>query len=113
LSLPLFVLTLGFPEWVLGLFGPNFVGGATALRILALGQLINILAGPIGVVLLMTGNERQSLYVSVISLAMLAICCFTLIPAYGLNGAAMTTTLIIAARTLTSVAMVRRLFRTI
>ena len=113
LSLPLFVLTLGFPEWVLGLFGPNFVGGATALRILALGQLINILAGPIGVVLLMTGNERQSLYVSVISLAMLAVCCFTLIPAYGLNGAAMTTTLIIAARTLTSVAMVRRLFRTI
>jgi O-antigen/teichoic acid export membrane protein len=113
LSLPLFVLTLGFPEWVLGLFGPNFVGGATALRILALGQLINILAGPIGVVLLMTGNERQSLYVSVISLAMLAVCCFTLIPAYGLNGAAMTTTLIIAARTLTSVAMVRRLLRTI
>jgi O-antigen/teichoic acid export membrane protein len=113
LSLPLFVLSLGFPEWVLGLFGPNFVGGATALRILALGQLINILAGPIGVVLLMTGNERQSLYVSVISLAMLAVCCFTLIPAYGLNGAAMTTTLIIAARTLTSVAMVRRLLRTI
>jgi O-antigen/teichoic acid export membrane protein len=44
---------------------------------------------------------------------MLVVCCFTLIPAYGLNGAAMTTTLIIAARTLTSVAMVRRLLRTI
>lgn len=113
LSLPLFVLTLGFPEWVLGLFGSSFVGGATALRILALGQLVNILAGPIGVALLMTGNERQSLYVSVISLAILAVCCVTLIPAYGLNGAAMTTALIIAARTLTSVAMVRRLFRTI
>jgi O-antigen/teichoic acid export membrane protein len=113
LSLPLFVLCLGFPEWVLGLFGPNFVGGATALRILALGQFVNILAGPIGVVLLMTGNERQSLYASVISLAMLGVCCVTLIPAYGLNGAAITTALIIATRTLTSFAMVRRLLRTI
>jgi O-antigen/teichoic acid export membrane protein len=113
ISAPLFVVTLGFPEWVLGLFGPDFVGGATALRILSLGQLVNILAGPIGVVLLMTGNERQSLYVSVISLAMLALCCLTLIPRYGLIGAALTTALIIAMRTIISFVMVRRLLRII
>jgi O-antigen/teichoic acid export membrane protein len=113
ISLPLFVLTLGFPGWVLGLFGPDFVGGATALRILALGQLVNILAGPIGVVLLMTGNERQSLYVSMVSLVLLAVCCVTLIPMYGLNGAAMSTALIIATRTLLSLVMVRRVLRTI
>jgi O-antigen/teichoic acid export membrane protein len=113
ISLPLFVLTLGFPAWILGLFGPDFVGGANALRILALGQLVNILAGPIGVVLLMTGNERQSVYVSLVSLVMLAVCCATLIPAYGLTGAAMTTTLIVATRSLISFGMVRRLLRTI
>lgn len=111
ISAPLFAVTLGFPEWVLGLFGPDFVGGATALRILSLGQLVNILAGPVGVVLLMTGNERQSLYVSVISLAMLALCCVTLIPRYGLTGAALTTALIIAMRTIISFVMVRRLLR--
>ena len=72
---------------------------------------MNILAGPVGVVLMMTGNEGRSLYVSVISLAMMALCCVTLIPRYGLTGAALTTALIIAMRTIISFVMVRRLLR--
>lgn len=108
ISAPLFVLTLGFPAFVLGLFGPEFVAGATALRILALGQLVNVLSGPLGGVLLMTGQERWSARVSAASLVLLAILGVTLIPTYGLNGAALTTSLIILFRTGTSYILVRR-----
>jgi O-antigen/teichoic acid export membrane protein len=108
ISLPLFVFALGFPEWTLGLFGPEFVAGAPALRILALGQMVNVLSGPLGVVLLMTGNERSSLWISVFSLILLAVLSITFIPAYGLIGAALTTAIIIASRTILSFGMVRK-----
>lgn len=111
ISAPIFVLALGFPEWILGLFGPEFVPAATALRILALGQLVNILAGPAGTVLLMIGEERNSLIISVVALVALAILCATLIPAYGLVGAALTTSIIIMLRTLISWHLVRRSLR--
>ena len=108
ISLPLFVVILGFPCWVLGLFGPEFPVAATALRILALGQLINILTGPIGAVMIMTGQERWSLRLSAGSLAVLAGFGLTLIPAYGLIGAALTTSLTIACRNLAGYAILRK-----
>jgi O-antigen/teichoic acid export membrane protein len=110
ITAPLFILILGFPEWLLGLFGPEFTGAATALRILALGQLFNIVTGPVGAVLLMTGEERWSARISVASVALLAICCLTLIPAYGINGAALTTTLLILFRAGLQSLVVRRHF---
>ncbi|GGE03507.1 polysaccharide biosynthesis related protein [Polymorphobacter glacialis] len=108
LSLPLFVVMLGFPEWVLGLFGPEFVVGATALRILALGQLVNILAGPLGAVMVMTGEERWAARISVAALILLGVFCVTLIPAFGLVGAALTTSLTLVFRTVTQYVIVRR-----
>ncbi len=113
MSLPLFVVALGFPEWALGLFGPEFVAAAPALRILALGQLVNVLSGPLGTVLLMTGQERSSMLLSIGSLVVLLILSVTLIPAYGLIGAAMTTSLIIGSRTLVGYFLVRKTLRQI
>ena len=111
ISSPLFFVILVFPEWLLGLFGPQFVAGATTLRILALGQLVNIVSGPVGAVLLMTGEERWSARASVISLGLLAIACFTIIPAYGLVGAAATISLLILFRTGFQSVIVRRQLR--
>ena len=108
LSSPLFIVILLFPAWLLGLFGPEFVGGATALRILALGQLVNMVAGPVGVALLMTGEERWSARASVAAIGLLAIACVTIIPAYGLNGAAATTSLLILFRTGVQWVIIRR-----
>lgn len=109
---PLIIISLGWPEWLLGLFGPDFVAGATALRILALGQLVNILAGPVGTVMLMMGEERTSFIVSLVALVALGVLCVTLIPAYGLVGAALTTSLIIVLRTVVTWALVRRKLKT-
>jgi O-antigen/teichoic acid export membrane protein len=110
LSAPLFLAIFLFPEWLLGLFGPEFVAGASALRLLALGQLVNIVSGPLGSVLLMTGEERWSARISVASLPLLGILCVTIIPAWGLNGAAITTSLLILFRTGSQSIIVRRNF---
>lgn len=109
LSAPLFIVMFLFPEWLLGLFGPEFPAAAPALRILAVGQLINIVSGPLGLVMLMTGHERWTARVSVAALVVLGVLCVTVIPAYGLVGAAITTAGIILLRTGTLFVLVRRL----
>ncbi|BFT30745.1 hypothetical protein D210916BOD24_19210 [Alteromonas sp. D210916BOD_24] len=47
-----------WPEKILAIFGDNFVTGSNALRILILAQFVNVLTGPIGMVLLM-GNKAN------------------------------------------------------
>lgn len=46
------------PEFLLGLFGPEFVAGALALQLLAAGELVNVMAGPVGIALIMQNRER-------------------------------------------------------
>jgi len=79
-----------FPDVVLGIFGPGFVGpeGRLVLRILAIGQLCNVMCGPVGQILLMTGNARAHRSNLVMSLTWGMLMCLLLIPAYGAVGAA-------------------------
>ncbi len=100
LSLPLFVLTLAFPGLVMQLFGSEFAEGTTVLRILSVAQLINVLTGPIGSVLIMTGGERYSLGNSLLSLGVALLTALTLIPLYGLTGAAIASALTLSVRNL-------------
>jgi O-antigen/teichoic acid export membrane protein len=57
-SLPAVVLCLVFPEFVLGFFGDEFSSASWMLRIMVLGQFINIATGSVGFLLNMTGHER-------------------------------------------------------
>lgn len=100
LSLPLFILTLVFPGLVMQLFGSAFAQGTTVLRILALAQFINVLTGPIGSILIMTGGERYSLANSLLSLGIALAAALTLIPLYGLTGAAIASALTLSVRNL-------------
>lgn len=108
LSAPLFVVIFLFPGWLLSFFGSEFINASTALRILAFGQLINIASGPLGAIIIMTGNERASLRMSAWSLALIAALGIMLIPAYGIVGAAITSTVNIIFRRIYSVVTVRR-----
>lgn len=54
LASPLLALCLLAPRWLLGIMGPEFGEAALALQILAVGQIVSFLLGPIGSVIAMT-----------------------------------------------------------
>jgi O-antigen/teichoic acid export membrane protein len=83
-SVPLLI----FPEWFLGLFGPGYESGDIALRILVLGQLVNTLSGPCGVILTMTGHQKFALKALMVSVSVSIMLNLILTPVFGLLGAA-------------------------
>ena len=87
-SIPLLL----FPESFLGLFGPGYKSGEFALRILVLGQFVNAMSGPCGVILVMSGNQSYALRALVISVLVSVTLNFLLTPDLGLPGAAISVT---------------------
>ncbi len=106
-SLPLFLAMVLFPGTLIGLaFGPEFVGGAGVLRILAFGQFVNAATGPVGFALLMTGRERAfaattaAVAVATVAGSLLAV------PAFGAVGAAVVTAASVAILNLSQLLLV-------
>lgn len=87
--LPVFVLYIVFAGPLLALFGEAFRDGATVLRILAVGQLINIGCGPVGTLLTMVGRERVVLWASVAHVIPSNALLLVLIPLAGTVGVAL------------------------
>lgn len=84
---PVGLVALLAPEWVLGLFGDEFRSGALALQLIAIGQLINVLAGPVGIALIMQGREQWVLRVEALAtLSGLGIA-IALLPSWDIAGA--------------------------
>ena len=107
---PIVLFMLVFPEWLMGLFGPEFSAAAPVLMILVVGQFVNIATGSVGFLLSMTGHERQ-LRLNVFIGAMLGISLgLLLIPAYGILGGAIATAVAVASQNLLGVYQVNKLF---
>jgi len=87
-AVPGSILLLVAAEPILALFGSEFREAAPALRILVLAQLLNVLTGPTGIVLSMTGHGQSLAGLLFMGLALNAILNLMWIPAYGLIGAA-------------------------
>lgn len=81
-----------FAELLLGLFGEDFKEGATALRIITFGQFVNASAGSVGLILKMTGYEKDVIWTGAFAAAINVVLNALLIPHYGINGAAIGTT---------------------
>lgn len=107
LNLPLVGAALVFPAQILGLFGPEFVPAATALRIAVAIQAVSLLLGPAGTVLVMAHRERQIIWVNGVGLAVLVAGCALLIPAHGVLGGALVTALVLFGKRLTEVVLMR------
>lgn len=60
-------IVLGFSGQLLAIFNPSYRSEGAVLVILALGNLVNTLAGPTGYLMLMTGNEKRFVFISSIS----------------------------------------------
>ena len=98
LALPVVVLFAIFGTIVIHLtFGSAYVSAQSALTILALGQLVTAGFGTVAPLLNMAGYERDT----AIGIAIAAVCNvalnLVLIPAYGVNGAAVATSLSLVA----------------
>jgi len=83
------LLTLG--EYVLGLFGEEFVTAYVPLLILLAGQSVNALAGSVGFLMTMTGHQNQAAWIIGVSALINIILNIILIPMFGIIGAAIAT----------------------
>lgn len=85
---PIFIILIFGADWVMAIFGPEFVEGQLILVILAVGQFVNVLTGPVGILLTMTGYERYTFWALALSTITLMVLCTILIPLYGMIGCA-------------------------
>ncbi len=108
--LPLLLAMLCLPDSLMGLFGRDFAGHGSILVILALGQGVNIAAGPMGVLLSMAGRERclRNIFYATTPVHLLAQVLLT--PAFGTAGAAWAITSNIVLVNLAAAYAVRKQF---
>jgi O-antigen/teichoic acid export membrane protein len=110
LSLPVFCLYILFAPGLLSIFGDEFQRGADALKILAIGQIVNAIVGPIGFILNMTGRQKLNLINSILIAASNIVLNIILIPRYGIIGVALATTLSVSSINIIRVLEVRVLY---
>lgn len=87
-SLPLALCFIVFDRQILLIFGEGFTQGGGALIILSLGYLFSAAMGSVGILLIMTGHERDAAAAIGLSAVLNLVLNFALIPGYGLEGAA-------------------------
>jgi O-antigen/teichoic acid export membrane protein len=108
LALPILAICAAAPGTVLSLFGPEFATGASVLLVLVVGHGVNVLTGPVGMVLVMTGHEKimrnNVLAAGAVNIGLNLI----LVPKLGALGAAVATAVSLALVNGLSLVQVRR-----
>jgi O-antigen/teichoic acid export membrane protein len=85
---PLFFVLFFYGDWVLSMFGKEFMDGNKVLSVLAIGQLINVICGSVGFLLMMSANEKIYRNITMISGVVQLILTLVLVPKMGGIGAA-------------------------
>lgn len=108
LGFPVLLVFLSLPGAVLGVYGAEYVPASRALLLLALAQLVLGAAGPVGQLLLMSGhpwlNFADNIGAAIVNVVLNA----TLIPRFGLMGAATAT---LSSLTLVSLMRLTQVYR--
>ena len=92
ISLPIIIVLLCFSEYILSTFGSNYVLAKSALWVLLIAQFFNSVTGPSALYLNMTGRQKKLNVILLISLLINIVLNIILVPAYGMLGAAISTT---------------------
>lgn len=91
-TIPIIILLLILGRWLLSnVFGDIYAHSYPAMFILILGQAINVIAGSVGMLLNMTGHERDTTYVVFTAAMLNLVMDIILIPRFGMIGAAVST----------------------
>jgi len=86
-SLVVALLIILFRNWLLHFFGPGFQQADLLLILLSVGQLVNVFAGSVGTLLVMTGQEKKVVQAVGISTFLIVILNSFFIPRWSINGA--------------------------
>jgi O-antigen/teichoic acid export membrane protein len=109
LSLPPFLVMCFVPREIMTvLFGPLYAVGWSALVILAVGQMVNAATGPVGILLIMTGRQNAWCLISSLMFFVSLILNLTLIPRWGVAGAACATACSLTGLFILAVLFVKR-----
>ncbi len=106
LAAAIVILALGKP--LLWLFGPQFEAGYPVMFILVIGFLFRSSFGPAEVLLSMLGEHQVCAAVLVVSALLNVALNFALVPAFGLIGAAIATSIALATAALLNYVVARR-----
>jgi len=96
-SIPVFAGIVLGGEYLLAIFGEAYIEGYEVLVVLSVGQLFNALAGPVGLVMTMTGHQLKSTYILSLAAVINIVLNVLLIPILGLVGAAYATAIVTVA----------------
>lgn len=89
LTVPIVLVLIIFSNSILSVFGDGFTQGKTALIIISIGILINVLTGNVDQILNMTNNQKALKNITIFGFLINLILNYLLIPTYGINGSAM------------------------
>ena len=87
-TIPIALVIILFPNFILGLFGSDFTKAKIVLLILVFSNIINSLSGSVGIIFNMTGKEKVFRNIISVSLLLNIFLNLLLIPKYKIEGAA-------------------------
>jgi O-antigen/teichoic acid export membrane protein len=107
-TIPLLVVLFVAAPDVLHAFSPRFEIGATALRIMLVGQMVNVATGSVGFILIMAGHTGLDLVDNALAVALIGGLAVILTPAFGIEGTATAAAIGVATPHLVRLVQVRR-----
>ncbi|MGQ0670603.1 MAG: MATE family efflux transporter, partial [Actinomycetota bacterium] len=107
-TIPVLLVLAILPEPVLRIFGQEFTGGRSALRILIVGMIVPVMVGTVGFILIMVGRTGWDLLIYLASFAIDIGVAFALIPSLGIPGAAIAQALTLSCSALARLFLVHR-----
>ncbi len=111
LAWPIYLTTAVFAEDLAGVFGSEYVAGASSLVLLSLSMLLATGKGPLDVLLQMAGRSATSMVNAFVALGVNLTLCVLLIPEHGIFAAAAARVAAVWTRNLLTVIQVRRQLR--
>jgi O-antigen/teichoic acid export membrane protein len=89
LYLPVVFILASMGNEILRSYGIEYLGASRVLKIMLAFQLVNVYFSSVGLLLAMTGNEKYMSRIMLLSFIVNVILCYSLIPPFGLIGAAL------------------------
>ena len=108
IALPVTLIIWFFPSQIMSLFGKDFTEGIWYLRIISIGQFINVITGSVSSLLIMSGHEKDLKNLRLINGALAIVLAIVLTAYFGALGSAISTAVATASFNLMAVRQVKK-----